>query len=114
MLRSALRALLSTLLEESRLSGQVTLDALGEAVGALQISHEEIDSLMRELEAHGRTIIGPEGGGVQEHLKRVIATARALASELGRKPNVTEIAERAGLRAEQVRHALALVQVMQR
>lgn len=114
MLRPALQTLLRKLLADSREHKRVTLDSLGEAVGALQISHDEIDALMHALEAQGRSIVGPEGGGVQEHLKHVIASARALSQELARKPSVAEIAARAKLSPEQVRHALALVQVMQR
>ncbi len=114
MLRPVLQGLLSRLLTESREHKRVSLDAIGEAVGALQISQDEIDALMRALEAQGREIVGPRGGGVQEQLKHVIATARALAEELARKPSVAEIAARANLSPEQVRHALALVQVMQR
>ena len=44
----------------------------------------------------------------ESRLKIVIATARVLQAELGRKPKPTEIAARAGLDQEQVRHALAL------
>jgi len=114
MLRPALHDLLLQLLLESAQHKQVSLDAIGEAVGALQISHEEIDALMRALEQQGRSIVGPEGGGLEEHLRRVITTARVLTEELSRKPTLGEIAERTALAPQQVRHALSLVQVMQR
>jgi DNA-directed RNA polymerase specialized sigma subunit len=47
-------------------------------------------------------------------LKAVVAAARTLAASLGRKPRVVEIAGESGLSEAEVRHALALVKVMQR
>jgi DNA-directed RNA polymerase sigma subunit (sigma70/sigma32) len=47
-------------------------------------------------------------------LKTVVATARALSVELGRRPSVAEIAARSGLTEDDVRHALSLARVMQR
>jgi DNA-directed RNA polymerase specialized sigma subunit len=69
---------------------------------------------VRELERRGRKIIAPEGGGGEERLRQVVATARTLVSELGRKPSVAEIAARSGLSADEVRQALALARVIQR
>jgi hypothetical protein len=92
----------------------LTLDALGDAIGSLAITPDEIDALMAALEAQGRRLLGPEGGGGEQRLGRVIAAARALTSETGRRPGVAEVAERSGLTPEQVRHALALLRVMQR
>ncbi len=70
--------------------------------------------MMTALEKAGRAIVGPKGGAGEERLKAVVAAARSLGPELGRKPTVAEIAARSGLEDDQVRHALTLVKVMQR
>ena len=109
-----LKAVLDALLAESKDSSEVSLDALGEALGTHAISTDDVDEIMHALEDAGRKVIGPEGGGGEDDLKIVVATARALVGELGRKPSVAEIAKRSGLTEEDVRHALALAKVMQR
>lgn len=113
-MRAELQAIVDALLASSADSREVSLDALGEAIGARAITSEEIDAMIGALEAAGRKIIGPEGGAGEALLKDVVAAARALAPELGRKPTVAEIAAKSGLSAAQVHHALALLKVMQR
>lgn len=113
-MKPELRAVLDALLAESKDTSEVSLDALGEALGTHAISTDDVDEIMRALEGAGRKVIGPEGGGGEDRLKIVLTTARALMSELGRKPRVEEIAERSGLGVDEVRQALALAQVMQR
>jgi DNA-directed RNA polymerase sigma subunit (sigma70/sigma32) len=98
----------------SSASDEVTLDALGEALGARAVSHAEIDAMIAALEARGVKVVAPEGGGGEERLRVVVATARALVAELGRKPRPAEIAARSGLSEDEVRRALALAQVIQR
>jgi hypothetical protein len=109
-----LQSVLEALLAESNDSHEVSLDALGEALGTHAISTDDVDEIMRALESAGRKVIGPEGGGGEDRLKIVVSTARALVAELGRKPRASEIAERSGLSVDEVRQALALSQVMQR
>lgn len=92
----------------------VSLDQIGETIGARAISTDEIEQLFTALEARGRRIVGPEGGGNEQRLKLVVHAARALVAELGRRPTAREVAARAGLELVQVQHALALLQVMQR
>lgn len=113
-MKPELRAVLEALLAESEDSSEVSLDALGEALGTHAISTDDVDEIMRALEGAGRKVIGPEGGGGEDRLKMVVTTARALVAELGRKPRIEEIAQRSGLSEDDVRHALALAQVMQR
>jgi hypothetical protein len=109
-----LEAVLKQLLDASDGDGEVSLDAMGEALGTHAISTDDVDEIMRALETAGRKVIGPEGGGGEDRLKIVVTTARTLVGELGRKPSVAEIASRSHLSEEDVRHALALVKVMQR
>jgi len=113
-MRAELLNVLERLLAASEDTNAVSLDRIGEALGVLAVGADEIDALFAELEARGRRITGPEGGGGQERLRVVIAVARELSRELGRKPRLAEIAERAGLDEEKVRHALALAKVMGR
>ena len=102
------------LLAQSEDGRQVSLDQVGEAIGARAVSTDEIDALFSALEAKQRRIVGPEGGGGEGRLKRVVEAARALRAELARKPSESEVAERAQLTVVQVQHALALLRVMQR
>lgn len=112
-MRPELQAIVDTLLEASAATREVTLDALGDAIGTRAITPPEIDAMITALEEAGRKVVGPQGGEGEDRLKKVVATARELGPELGRKPTVAEIAERAGLSVEDVRHALALLKVMQ-
>lgn len=104
------------LLEASAAPGSpdISLDALGEAIGARSVSYPEIDAMMALLEAEGRRITAPAGQQGEALLRRVLETLRALAPQLGRRPNHHEIAEHAGMSVEQVRQALLFAQVMQR
>ena len=104
---------LERLLAESADSGRVSLDAVGEAVGALAVSTDEIDALLLALEAAGREVVTPEGQA-ELHLKRVVLAARGLKMKLARRPTLAEVAEEAGISAEQALVALALLRVMQR
>lgn len=113
-MKKELEEVLRALMDASNESGEVSLDVLGEALGVRAISTDDVDEIMQALERAGRRVIGPEGGGGEGRLKVVLATARALMKELGRKPNVSEIAGRSGLTEDEVRQALALAQVMQR
>lgn len=112
-LRPELRAVVDALLA----TGQKTfsLDALGDAIGARAASADEIDAMMRALEAEGRVISGSEDATVsgEDRLKKVLASARVLRAELGRAPKPAEIAAHAGLDEDAVRHALGLARTMQ-
>ena len=113
-MRLEIEAVLLALLEASEVSREVSLDGIGDALGTRAVTAEEIDELLSKLEKQGRRVTGPSGGGGESRLKAVIAAARALQEELGRKATPAEIAARAGLTEEQVRHALALARVIAR
>lgn len=113
-LRRELADIVERLVASSAGSSAITLDALGEAIGARAISHEEVDAMLAALEARGVEVVGPEGGGGEARLRRALDAARLLRAELGRAPNVAQIAARSGLTEDEVRHALALARVMQR
>jgi hypothetical protein len=79
----------------------------------MMASHDDVDAIMHALDAHGRRVVAPEGGGGEARLRIVLATARALVADAD-KPTVAAIAARSGLTEDEVRHALALARVMQR
>jgi DNA-directed RNA polymerase sigma subunit (sigma70/sigma32) len=113
-LRRELQAIADALLAASRASRDVTLDAIGQAIGARAVTPVEIDELIATLEAAGRTITGPQGGAGEDKLKATVAAVRVLRPELGRAPTPAEIAGKSGLSEDDVRHALTLLKVMQR
>ncbi|MDB4942160.1 MAG: hypothetical protein JWP97_1694 [Labilithrix sp.] len=113
-LRPELQQIVDALLAASGASREVTLDAIGEAIGVRGVTSPEIDAMIAALEARGRKVSGPQGGDGEQQLAAVVRAARELTPELGRKPTAAEIAARAGLTAEQVRHALDLLTIMQR
>lgn len=113
-MRPELHKVLEVLLVESEISGEVHIDRIGEALGLVAAGADDVDAMLDILEASGRKVVAPEGGGGERRLQVVITTARTLASVLGRKPKPKEIAQHSGLTEEQVRNALALAQVMGR
>jgi hypothetical protein len=112
-LRSELEAVLAALLRASE-QGPVSLDAVGEALGSLFVTPPEIEALLDALEARGVNVEAPQGGSGELYLARVVATVRTLTQESGQKPTLAAVATRSGLSVEQVRHALALLRIMQR
>ncbi|MBX3229557.1 MAG: hypothetical protein KIT84_04415 [Labilithrix sp.] len=113
-LRSELVAVVDGLLADTKPGAAIELDALGDAIGARSVSADEIDAMLRLIEARGHRVETRPGGGGEAALKEVLAAARVLRAELGRAPRASEIAARAGLAEIDVRHALALARIMQR
>lgn len=113
-MRQELHKVLEALLVESEVSGQVHIDRIGEALGLVAAGADDVDAMLDILEASGRKVVAPEGGGGELRLHAVLKAARALTPTLGRKPRPKEIAEHSGLTEEEVRTALALAQVMGR
>jgi len=91
----------------------ISLDALGDAIGAMQITQDEIDALMRGLEDAGREITAEQGGLGEETLKQVLDAARAMRAS-GRTPSPLDLARATGLPIGRVRNALALARVIAR
>jgi hypothetical protein len=114
LLRPELRAIVDQLVEGSAASGEVTLDDIGEALGPRPVAPDEIERMLDAIEARGRRVVGPQGGGGEARLKRVLDTVRAFVAKNGRRPNIDEIAGASGLKRDEVSTALALARVMQR
>ena len=109
-----LQAVLDKLLANSNSEGFVALDTIGEAVGAMSITHTEIEDLIDALESAGRRVDTRETGSAVIHLRAVLVAARALKADGVANPNVQRIAEHSGLSRQAVGQALALARVMQR
>jgi len=112
LLPRKLEPVLAQLLADSAASGGVTLDDVGEAIGPVAVSTDDVDALLTALESAGRKVIGPEGARGVGNLRRVLPAARALAARLGRSPTIAKLVQETGLAEGDVRHALALGKVM--
>lgn len=113
-LRSELQQVIEQLLRESEASGQVTLDQIGDAVGARAVSYVDVDAVIDALESAGRVVEAGAKPRGEEHLQLIIRSIRELSLQLGRRPNQLEIADRTGLTQAEVSHALQLARIMQR
>lgn len=113
-LRAPLQAVVTQLLQANAAGSAIVLDEIGNALGALQVSTEEIEAIFAELEAQGRTISGPASGGGEARLKQVIDAARALRAKSSARPSLQQVAAQAGLTRDEVVGALFLLRIMQR
>jgi hypothetical protein len=109
-----LEPIAQALLAASEESRRVTLDAIGEAIGVVAVSTDDVDALLTVLESAGRTIVGPEGQRGVANLQRVLSAVRELAARDGKRPTLAALAAHTGLDEADVRHALALGRVMGR
>lgn len=105
-LRPELQSIVDGLLEAH--PDGLTLDQLSEELLRKPVSYADIDEIIGALEDAGVDLDAPEAPARPEDLARVLAAARALAEETGKRPSSEEIAERAGLTATAVRRALKL------
>jgi hypothetical protein len=86
----------------------LTLDQLSEALLTKPVSYADIDEIIGALEDAGIDLDAPEIPARPEELSQVLAAARALTAETGKRPTTEEIAERSGLTPAVVRKALKL------
>jgi hypothetical protein len=84
----------------------LTLDELSDELSGKPVSYGDIDELIGALEEAGVDLDGPAPPSGPEELARVLATARALSAETGKRPTAEEIATRAGMTISAVRRAL--------
>jgi hypothetical protein len=110
-MRPELAAIVSTLL--AREEDHLTLDTIGEAIGAAKVSVEDIDHILQELEARGR--LAEEGvRSASDELAITLASARRLRATLKRAPTPEEIAGEANISVSRVRGALLFARILQR
>ncbi|MES1164757.1 MAG: sigma-70 domain-containing protein [Verrucomicrobiota bacterium] len=84
----------------------LTLDELAEELATKPVTHADIDELIGALEEAGVNLEAPAAPASPEDLTRVLAAARALTAETGKRPSPDEIARRTGLSAAAVRRSL--------
>jgi hypothetical protein len=110
-MREPVRAVLESLL--SRRQRAITLDELGDAIGAMSITGEEIGALIDALEGEGCSVAAEPGGDGAKALRQVLDVARTMKAS-GRTPTAADIASATGLPLPRVHHALALARIMSR
>jgi hypothetical protein len=93
---------------------ELSLDTIAEAIGAAQISVDEIELVFRALEAQGRRIMQDAPRSASAELGLTLQAARRLRTKLGRSPTAEEIAADAGITLTSVRSALLFARVLQR
>jgi len=109
-----LQQVVSRLLAESAQERTIALDQIGDALGTLAVSTDEIDTILKQLEARGRSVVSPPGGGGEARLKRVVDAVRTLKQESVVRPTLSAVAARAQLSRDEVLGALFLLRIMQR
>ena len=92
----------------------ISIDRIGDALGAMAVGTPEIEWVFAALEAAGRKIGSDEGGRGEANLRIVLIAARTLKQRNGKVPTGREIATETGLPETDVAYALALAKVMQR
>jgi hypothetical protein len=110
-----MRAELEVILQHLTATGPrtISLDEIGDAIGAALISQAEIEMLFDALEASGSHVGGPSPS-LKEHLFTVLREARRLQQASSGAPRVDDIARATGLSAGEVRAALLYASVLSR
>jgi hypothetical protein len=84
----------------------LSLNELSEELSNKPVTHADVDELIGALEAAGVDLEGPEPPPSPADLMRVLAAARALTAETGKRPSADAIARHTGLTPTAVRRAL--------
>jgi hypothetical protein len=92
---------------------EIALDVVGDVIGAMRISQDEIEQLFARLEQTGFTIAVPTRR-LKEHLRPVLEHARRLKQQTNATPDVVAISRATGLSVAEVRAALLFASVMGR
>jgi DNA-binding IclR family transcriptional regulator len=92
----------------------LSLNELSEELLMKRLTYTDVEEIIGALEDAGVDLEGPETPARPAELVRVLAAARALTVETGRRPSPSEIADRVGLTPEAVRRALQLGRSMPR
>ncbi len=112
-LRPLIAGIVERLLAATMPGESVSLDTVGEQVGAASISYEEIGAILDALERSGRHIAEP-GIAATQALHRVLQAARELRTSNGRLPTLQQLEEQTGLERSAVIAALRFADTLQR
>jgi hypothetical protein len=111
-MRSELVAIVDLLL--ARNEPELSLDVVADAIGAAQVSVDEIDLIFRALEDQDRRITQEDTRSASAELGLTLKAARRLRDTLKRSPTPEEIAKEAGITLTSVRCALLFARILQR
>lgn len=110
-MRPPVRAVLDRLLQASEPGGRVSLNTIAEEFGTSAINQADIELLFDALEAAGREVWAPPGGGTPR-LAEVLRAARALRQQTGQTPSAAAIAAAIGRPVDEVYQALLLGKIL--
>ena len=95
-MRPVVESILVELLGRHKDDGRVHLNDIAEVIGDRSLSYEEVEGLVTCLEAEGLEVGEPLDARDIAVIRDVLAAARRLRGELGRRPNVDEISRSTG------------------
>ena len=108
-----LHAIINELLSERAEGEEISLDRIGEALGTMAVTVDEIEVIVSALESAGRSVAGGVEGDPKEDLRVVVQAVHALRVR-GKTPTVAQLSSATGLSEARVRTALRLGQVIGR
>jgi hypothetical protein len=108
-MRPVITAIFQRLLQHQ--PNELSLDVIGEAIGIVAITAEEIDELFHSLENAGRQI-GSATPNIRQNLNLVLREARQLRNTQNATPDTASIALASGLTPGEVRAALLYASVL--
>ncbi len=111
--RPLIAGIVERLLAATMPGDSVSLDAIGEQVGAETVSYDEIGDIIDTLEQSGRRIADPDLHAAQA-LRQVLAAARKAREASGRTPSLQELERATGLDRAAVLTALRFADIMGR
>ncbi|HEY5957357.1 MAG TPA: hypothetical protein VIV60_12415 [Polyangiaceae bacterium] len=110
-MRNEVEAVLNQLLARDELT--LSLDTIGEVIGAMYITQPEIEFVLQRLEEAGKSV-GIANAKLRENLRPVIEQARRLKQLSGTNPSLSAIAEATQLSIGEVRAALLYASILGR
>lgn len=108
------RALFDRLVSESEDSRTIDLDHFADVVAPFDLGHDELDALLADLEAAGRSVDKSPSVALGRELAQVLPAIRAFTAREGRRPTIEEVARENGWTPAMVRRALAFGRILGR
>lgn len=102
---------MATLLAASEPGGTVSLDSIGDAVGAAAVTYDDLERLIEGLEVAGRIVAAP-AVELRSDLTRVLRAAHRLQERFGRTPRLAELAAETGLSTANIVTALRFARTL--
>lgn len=106
-------SIVARLLAATPAGAELTLDDVGEAVGAAPVTYEDIEAILDALAAAGHAVELP-AVDLTAHLQRVLTAARDLKREHGGTPSVQDLERATGLSRTLIVAALRFADTLRR